>query len=104
MGMANPVGYLFRVGQSAARRHHRWTRRVLLVDVEGTAPPDDVDLDLLDAVAKLNRAQRVAVVLVHSHGWSYAEVAEVLDVSLDAVRNHVHRGLRRLRDLLKEES
>jgi RNA polymerase sigma factor (sigma-70 family) len=55
-------------------------------------------------LAKLNRAQRVAVVLVHSHGWTYAEVAEVLDVSLDAVRNHVHRGLRRLRHILKDES
>ena len=103
-GMANPVGYLFRVGQSSARRHRRWTHRVVLVDVERAASDDDADLDLVAALAKLNDAQRVAVVLVHSHGWSYAEVAQVSGVSVDAVRNHVHRGLKRLRHLLKEDS
>jgi DNA-directed RNA polymerase specialized sigma24 family protein len=102
--MTNPVGYLFRVAQSSARRHRRWTDRVLLIDVERSTPADDVDVDLLVALAALNDAQRVAVVLVHSHGWSYAEVAETLDVGVDAVRNHVHRGLRRLRTLLGEDT
>jgi RNA polymerase sigma factor (sigma-70 family) len=102
--MANPVGYLFRVGQSSARRHRRWTHRVVLVDVERSTSDGDTDLDLVAALAKLSDSQRVAVVLVHAHGWSYAEVAEVLGVSVDAVRNHVHRGLKRLRNLLEEDS
>ena len=104
VGMVNPVGYLFRVAQSSARRHRRWVHRVLLVDVERATSDGDPDLDLVAALAKLNNSQRVAVVLVHSHGWSYAEVSEVLDISVDAVRNHVHRGLKRLRHLLKEDS
>jgi DNA-directed RNA polymerase specialized sigma24 family protein len=104
VGMTNPVGYLFRVGQSSARRHRQWTRRVVLVDVERAGSDVDADLDLVAALGELNDSQRVAVVLVHSHGWSYADVAAVLDVSVDAVRNHVHRGLKRLRHLLKEDS
>jgi RNA polymerase sigma factor (sigma-70 family) len=102
--MANPVGYLYRVGQSATRRHHRWTRNVSLIDADRPVAAEPPDEDLLRALATLKHAQRVAVVLVHSHGWSYGEVAEVLDVSTDAVRNHVHRGLRRLRALLEEDS
>ena len=45
----------------------------------------------------------MAVLLVHGYGFSYREVAEVLDVSEAAVTNHVHRGLRKLRSRLEGE-
>jgi RNA polymerase sigma factor (sigma-70 family) len=101
--MGNPVGYLFRVAQSSTRPHFRWARRFTLVDADQPISPEPPDQDLLRALAALKHPQRVAVVLVHSHGWSYRDVAEVLEISTDAVRNHVHRGLRRLRDLLEED-
>ncbi len=44
----------------------------------------------------------MAVLLVHAHGWSYAEVADVLDIRVSAVRNHVHRGLTKLRTHLEQ--
>lgn len=53
------------------------------------------------ALARLSDAQRVAVVLVHGYRYSYAEVADVLGVPVTTVRNHVHRGLDRLRNHLE---
>jgi DNA-directed RNA polymerase specialized sigma24 family protein len=41
VGMANPLGYLFRVGQNAARRRRPWTHRVLLIDVDRSVPAVD---------------------------------------------------------------
>jgi RNA polymerase sigma factor (sigma-70 family) len=101
--VTNRVGYLYRVAQSKARPHLRWRLRTLLVEPTDNAIHVELDVDLLDALAKLRRAPRVSVVLVHCHGWSYAEVADVLGVEVTAVTNHVHRGLSKLRSLLGEE-
>jgi RNA polymerase sigma factor (sigma-70 family) len=49
------------------------------------------------ALARLNAAQRVAIILVHGLDWSYQEAADALDVPVSTVRNHLHRGLVRLR-------
>ena len=52
------------------------------------------------ALARLSERQRVAVILVHSLGWSQTEAAELLGVSLGTVRTHLKRGLERLRSEL----
>ncbi|HUF96608.1 MAG TPA: sigma-70 family RNA polymerase sigma factor [Ilumatobacter sp.] len=101
-GMSNPAGYLFRVGQSAAKRLMGWRRQHRKL----YEPPADSDLrarmdnDLLSSLRRLSTDQRAAVLLVHGYGFSYAEVADTLGVSEAAVTNHVHRGLKRLRRLL----
>jgi RNA polymerase sigma factor (sigma-70 family) len=94
-GMANPVGYLYRVGQSRTRpRRHRPVFEV----------PDrsevDVEPGLPAALASLSERQRVAVVLVHGFGWTHREVAELIGTSPSSVQNHVERGMRRLRRAL----
>lgn len=98
--LANPLGYLFRVGQSSVRRNVRERRRLdlpaeAIVDEYGHI--DKPEPGLPNALALLSDDQRVAVVLVHAHAYSYAEVAAVLDVPVSTVRNHVHRGLVHLR-------
>jgi DNA-directed RNA polymerase specialized sigma24 family protein len=102
-GVTNRVGYLYRVAQSHARPHLRWRRRMVLVEPADAAVHPDLDVDLLDALADLRHAQRIAVVLVHCHGWSYAEVAVLLQVEVTAVTNHVHRGLTKLRASLGDD-
>lgn len=100
--MDRPVGYLYRVGQSHARRRHRWRRTVALP--AETRPPDDATTRLEDALLQLKDDQRVAVILVHSHGYSYEEAADLLGIKVSTIRNHLHRGLTRLRRLLEETS
>lgn len=100
-GMSNPVGYLYRVGQSHARRERRWQRATRFPARDAWCIDRSIDAEMFDVLALLSHEQRVSVLLVHAHNWSYVEVAEVLGTTVDAVRNHVHRGTRKLRRLLR---
>lgn len=99
--MDNPAGYLYRVGQSKARPHIRWARRRGPFPAPAASDALTVEtLDALNALRALKPEERVAVLLAKSYGFSYREVADVLGVSVEAVTNHVHRGLRHLRERL----
>ena len=99
--MENPLGYLYRVGETSGRRlTRRWEPFDVLVH-EPCTEDGVVDVDLQRALVRLKPAQRVAVVLVHGHGHSYREAAEVLDVPITTVTNDLHRGLARLRSILE---
>lgn len=100
LGMSNRAGYLFRVGQSAARRHRR--KPIVLPSAPDVTDDVVVSPELPDALAKLTARQRGAVLLVHGHGYSLVEAAELLGVSVSTLRNHLDRGLRRLRRSLRE--
>lgn len=95
-GLANPAGYLWRVGQTASGRQRRRARfEVPLEEGAGraTANAPDRDEPLVAALATLTVHQRVAVVLVHGYGYRLAEAADVLGCSVSTLRNHLARGL-----------
>jgi DNA-directed RNA polymerase specialized sigma24 family protein len=96
--MANPAGYLFRVGQSRSRRHR--TRRAPMQFAPEHQFDTAEDPALHEALWKLPPAQRTAVLLVHGHQYSYRDAADLMAVSEPALRNYVHRGTARLRVLL----
>jgi DNA-directed RNA polymerase specialized sigma24 family protein len=99
--MDNAAGYLFRVGTSKTRRIRRSTP--LLVDVPERGIPY-VEPGLPAALASLSKNQRVAVTLVAGFGWKLREVAELRDVSVSTVQNHLERGMKKLRASLGEPS
>jgi DNA-directed RNA polymerase specialized sigma24 family protein len=101
--MDNPAGYLYRVAQSSARPHHRWLRRMSFPANMPERWHLDQDSTLFDSLRSLSEAQRISVLMVHGHGETYADVAEVLGCSVAAVTNHVHRGLATLRRQLEGE-
>ena len=92
--MENPVGYLYRVGQSRARRYRRPRPPVC---PPHPSPEPWVEPALPGALARLSRRQRVAVVLVVGFGWYLAEVADLLGVCGSSVQRHLDRGLLKLR-------
>jgi DNA-directed RNA polymerase specialized sigma24 family protein len=96
-GMRNPAGYLYRVGQSRARRYFRPT--VLFPPAPALETPS-VDPSLHRALNGLTKNQRVAVVLTHGFQFSEREVASLLGISRWSVRTHADRGLAKLRDML----
>jgi RNA polymerase sigma-70 factor (ECF subfamily) len=97
VAMSNPAGYLFRVGQTAAKRIRRSGRRHAEPE-RSTNVTHASDVPELDAaLARLRPQQRAATVLVHGYGYSYHEVAELLGTTDAAIRNDVHRGLAALR-------
>jgi RNA polymerase sigma-70 factor (ECF subfamily) len=103
IGMTNPVGYLYRVGQTAVRTQVRWKRAPMFpVEVaDNDLPLPDEGLHV--AMTKLNRDQRCAVMLVHAYGYPYADAASLLDIPVSTLKNHLNRGLARLRQLLEKK-
>jgi DNA-directed RNA polymerase specialized sigma24 family protein len=96
--MEHPVGYLFRVGRSAAKKYRR---------APGFAdPPVDASLPwvepgLMRQLRRLSDRQRTAVVLRHSFGCTYDEISRAMGVSIPTVQKHVERALAKLRHTLE---
>ncbi len=90
--MENPLGYLYRVGQSKVRRR----RKVVLLPADHVEIPE-VEPQLLVELHALPRNERVAVWLACGCSWTHAEVAESLGVTRSTASTHVARGLARLR-------
>lgn len=99
--MDNPTGYLFRVGQTSARRQRRW-QQARILEGRPITVAEPVDVDLQRALMHLRPEQRVAVMLTLAFGHTHQEVAEILDCTTSSVGNHVSRGLARLRKLMDE--
>ena len=100
--MANPAGYLWRTAQSGRRRYDRWSRKPPFPGAAVLAAPDPVERDLFLSLGSLRDDERVAVLMVHAHRATYAEVADLLGVPTTTVTNLVHRGLAKLRTDLKD--
>ena len=105
-GMANPAGYLWRVGQTSARRGGRARGRevsssVHVVDLEAVDASRTLEPRFDGAMRALSGQQRAAVLLVHGYGLTLAETAVVLGCGISTVRNHVERALKRLRSALE---
>lgn len=94
--LENPVGYLYRVGRTAARRGQG--RPVPVSDRSVYIDDPSVSPELVAALANLSAQQRTAVILVHAFGWTHRETAELLEMTPSSVQTHVERGLSRLRD------
>jgi RNA polymerase sigma-70 factor, ECF subfamily len=58
---------------------------------------------LADALLNLLDDERSAVVLKHYHNWSVAEIAQHLGRTQDAVAGLLRRGLKKLREHLREK-
>jgi RNA polymerase sigma-70 factor, ECF subfamily len=104
----DPVAWLWRSvfriagGQLAARRQGDGP------EVDQPPPstdtlPDEV-VALLDALARMEDADRRVVVLALVGGWSAAEVGEIVGASPGAVRVRLHRARSRLRVALTDDA
>jgi len=91
--MTNPVGYLYIVGRNSVRPSTPVTATL-------TPTPDNdpwVEPGLDRALRELTEPQRVTVILHHCFDWTYQEIADVLGIRISSVRNHLERGLNKLR-------
>jgi RNA polymerase sigma-70 factor (ECF subfamily) len=75
------------------------TRRAPLV-MEERYGMDTTTIELIEALRRLPTKQRASVVLHHGAGHPVREVAAIIGSTPAAVRVHLSRGRRRLRDLL----
>jgi RNA polymerase sigma factor (sigma-70 family) len=94
--MVNPVGYLFRVGQSRTRTRKQRSLFSRSEDTEVWVEPG-----LPTALGNLPERERVVVYLVHAYGFPVHEVADLMAIHEATVRTHLRRGLSSLRRSLK---
>jgi len=110
--IANPEAWLFRVAHNATldllRRRTRQEARQTEKELEMIVDPVSTVEDRLNAAVSLRTfmrlpaAQRSSVILMDVLGYSLAEIADVTEASLPAVKAALHRGRVRLKELAEE--
>jgi RNA polymerase sigma-70 factor, ECF subfamily len=79
-----------------------------LLDTDGAndhlvpSPIDDTVLALMvrGGLSALPFPQRAAVILFHTEGYTYREIATMLNVPVNTAKSHVHRGIANMRRIL----
>lgn len=106
--LAQPQSWLFRIAHNTAldalRRRKRLAARMSETGYAEAADPRAADVRVaaagsFAAFLRLPAAQRSCVVLVDVLGYALAETAQILDMTLAAVKAALHRGRARLKDL-----
>lgn len=99
-------GWLFRIGtnlaRTDARRRSRWRDRVDRVrsffsNVDPHLPDDAVRSQqeqraVRQALSRLPKLYREAIVLREIEGWTYEAIAETLDIAVGTAKSRVHRA------------
>jgi RNA polymerase sigma-70 factor (ECF subfamily) len=102
------AAWLHRIALNVFRNRLRAERRRPTVPLEAVAEPAADGLDpsrtreLRDALARLPRRYREAVVMRHVQGLDYAEMAAVAGTPEGTLKSDVHRGLKLLKEELSE--
>lgn len=103
--------WLFRILSNCLKDHYRAKREVLsaeeLVLVEKRTPETETEEHMLvhavrHAVGTLPLQQRQVITLVDLEGFTYASVAEILEIPVGTVMSRLCRGRRALREILVE--
>ena len=109
--------WLYRLTRNAAydagreisrRRNHQQAHASSMIQHETSLTSVDVSLReeqhrmVLDAIQALPVLYREPFVLRHVNGWSYKQIAEVMDMPVDSVETRLVRARRRLRESLKD--
>jgi RNA polymerase sigma-70 factor (ECF subfamily) len=109
-GRAEVSSWLFAIAANACRDRRRRDRRAAVVPLEAVPEPsqkgEGIEARLLNrerraavrnALNALSEEQREALVLARYHGLPYSEIADVLGISVGAVKTRIFRAVESLR-------
>jgi RNA polymerase sigma-70 factor, ECF subfamily len=101
----NPERWIWRAAFRIAAGEPKDRRRTVDTTASiGSYEMDEPARDLVVALGTLSARQRAAVVLHDAAGYPAGEVARIVGSTEAAVRVHLMRGRRRLRELLKDDN
>jgi RNA polymerase sigma-70 factor, ECF subfamily len=98
----DPERWVWRAAFRIAAGELKERRKNEVLAVAGSYEMEVPARDLVVALGALSERQRVSVVLHDAAGYPSKEVARIIGSTEVAVRVHLMRGRRRLRELLKE--
>jgi RNA polymerase sigma-70 factor (ECF subfamily) len=98
----DPVAWIYRTAFRLANEELRAERRRGPAPSDAEAPPPELS-GLIVALRRLSPNQRAAIVLRHVLDLDVSEVARRMGTAAPTVRVHIHRGRKRLRELLGAE-
>ncbi len=103
------ASWLFKIATNHVRDLHRRKRRPWAAE-EAVQPSSDRLVERAESIERVRRAldtfppeTRAAMVLHLQEELPVPEIAFILDLTADAVRNKIYRGLQRLRSLVAED-
>ena len=104
------MGIAYRKALKIVERSRRWADRIIEVDIERLSEPSrapgepmgDAELqDWLDAgLSQLSTDHRAVVELTYFHGYSYAEIARIVDCPVNTVKTRMFNARARLKTIL----
>ena len=100
--LRSPVNWIWRTAFRVAAAELKRRRHPGAPASDRSYELEPQEVDVIRALAKLTPKQRAVVVLHHVADQPVAEVAATLGMRPPAVRMHLTRGRRRLRELLEE--
>ncbi len=98
--------YLFTIAYNQMIDHIRKVKRISLKDefpagtLVASNPQNQLKKALDEALSKLNETQRSLVLLKDYEGYSYDEIAEIMNLSESQVKVYLHRARLSLRDYI----
>ena len=114
-GRAEVSSWLFAIAANACRDRRRRDRRGPVIPIDAMPEPaargEGVEGTLIErekrdavrrALAQLSEEQREALVLARYHGLPYAEIAEILGISVGAVKTRIFRAVETLKGHFSE--
>ncbi len=114
-GRAEVSSWLFAIAANACRDRRRRDRRATVVPLEAVAEPvhkgEGIESMLSQrerreavrrALSALSEEQREALILARYHGLPYAEIANVLGISVGAVKTRIFRAVEALKNRFSE--
>lgn len=84
------------------RQKKRWNNEVFVEDLV-MGPEPDKDWEVQEILQKINPDFRACLVLHELEGLAYAEIAQVLSVSIGTVRSRISRAKAQLKKVLKSQ-
>lgn len=99
----SPERWLWRAAFRIAAGELKERGRRSMASEEGSYEMEEPARELMAALEKLSEKQRAAVVLHHAGGYPVREIAAIIGSTSGAVKVHLSRGRKKLRELLKDD-
>ena len=104
-------GWLMKIAYNAYLQSKRKQRREREVNEQLVREHDPVSsedavrmAEVAGLLSMLSQQERVVMVLCYAHGYSHAEISEIVDLPLGTVKSHIRRGRLKILDKIELET